>query len=216
MRIYATPLSANGRKVLAVSRELGLQAEIHLINVYRGEGRTPEYLAINPSGKVPTLVDGDFVLFESNAILLYLAEAHGGGRLWPGDARERARIAQWLFWESAHWQPALTPILSERVGHRLMPERIPRPREAPDWSNAHLQPLLRTLETALGAQPFLAGSELTIADFSVAGMTTYFRSASFPFPEFRAIARWYARMQELDSWRQTEDPLWAAQPEDAA
>jgi glutathione S-transferase len=80
LKIYATPLSANGRKVLAVSREFGLQPENHLVNVYRGEGRKPEYLAINPSGKIPTLIEGEFILFESNAILLYLAEAHGGCR----------------------------------------------------------------------------------------------------------------------------------------
>lgn len=59
LKIYATPLSANGRKVLAVSRHLGLNAEIHDVDVYRGEGRTPEYLAINPTGKIPTLAGGD-------------------------------------------------------------------------------------------------------------------------------------------------------------
>ena len=62
MKIYATTLSANGRKVLAVSRQLGLNPEIHDVNVYRGEGRTAQYLAINPSGKIPTLIDGEFVL----------------------------------------------------------------------------------------------------------------------------------------------------------
>ena len=68
LKIYATTLSANGRKVLSVSRHLGLEPEIHDVNVYRGEGRTPQYLAINPSGKIPTLIDGEFVLSESNAI----------------------------------------------------------------------------------------------------------------------------------------------------
>ena len=87
LKIYATPLSANGRKVLAVSRHLGLNADIHEVNVYRGEGRTPQYLAINPSGKIPTLIDGEFVLTESNAILLYLAEAHGANRLWSRDRK---------------------------------------------------------------------------------------------------------------------------------
>jgi glutathione S-transferase len=96
------------RKVLAVSRELELQPDIRLVNVYRGEGRTAEYLAINPTGKIPTLVDGDLTLYQSNAILQYLCEAHGDFRLWSRDPKARARIARWLYWETAHWQPALT------------------------------------------------------------------------------------------------------------
>jgi glutathione S-transferase len=208
LKIYATPLSANGRKVLAVSRHLGLNPGIYDINVYRGEGRSPEYLAINASGKIPTLVDGEFVLTESNAILLYLAEAHGANRLWSSEPKQRSRIAQWLFWESAHWQPTLIVFLSELVGHRLLPERIPSPRHAPDWSSAAVQPILKTLETGLGADAFVSGAEATIADFAVAGMLTYFRAAAFPFERFPKIAAWYARIESFESWRATQSPLW--------
>jgi glutathione S-transferase len=209
LKIYATPLSANGRKVLAVCRHLKLNPEIHEVNVYRGEGRAPEYLAINPSGKIPTLIDGEFVLSESNAILLYLAEAYGASQLWSSDSKQRARIAQWLFWESAHWQPTLIAFLSELVGHRLLPERSPKPRHSPDWSSAPVQPILKTLETGLAAAAFLTGPEPSIADFAVAGMTTYFRAAAFPFQRFPKIADWYARIESIDSWRGTQSPLWA-------
>jgi glutathione S-transferase len=210
LKIYATPLSANGRKVLAVCRQLELNPEIHEVNVYRGEGRNPAYLAINPSGKVPTLVDGELILSESNAILLYLAEAHGGNQLWSSDAKQRGRIAQWLFWESAHWQPTLIGFLSAVVGHRLLPERIPRPQHTPDWSDAGVQRILETLESALGTAAFLMGSQATIADFSVAGMTTYFKAAAFPFQRFPKISGWYARIEALESWRGTLSPVWAA------
>jgi glutathione S-transferase len=189
--------------VLAVSRHLGLNPEIHDVNVYRGEGRSPEYLAINPSGKIPTLVDGEFVLSESNAILQYLAEAHGANRLWSSESKQRARIAQWLFWESAHWQPTLIAFLSELVGHRLLPERIPKPQHAPDWSSARVQPILMTLETGLSEAAFLCGPTATIADFAVAGMMTYFWAADFPFARFPKIAEWYARMESFESWRGT-------------
>ena len=148
------------------------------------------------------------MLSESNAILIYLAEAHGANRLWSNDPRQRGRIAQWLFWESAHWQPSFM-FLSELVGHRLVPERIPSPKQAPDWSNAVVQPALNTLETAVSANAFLTGAELTIADFAVAGMTTYFRAAGFPFQRFPNIAAWYARIESLESWRETLAPLWA-------
>ena len=120
--LYATPLSANGRKVLAVSQHVGLTPEIRLVDVYRGEGRTAEYLAINPSGKIPALVEGDFTLTESNAILQYLCEAHGDCRLWSREAKARGAIARWLFWESAHWQPVLT----SAVGIRRAPAAAQR------------------------------------------------------------------------------------------
>jgi glutathione S-transferase len=210
LKIYATPLSANGRKVLAVSRHLGLNPEIHDVNVYRGEGQSVQYLAVNPSGKIPALIDGEFMLAESNAILLYLAEAHGGNRLWSNEAKLRARIAQWLFWESAHWQPTLIAFLSAVVGHRLLPERIPRPQHAPDWSGALVHPILTTLETALGSAAFLTGPAPTIADFSVAGMMTYFKVADFPFPNFPMISSWYARIEAFESWRETKSSVWAA------
>lgn len=209
LTLYTTPLSANGRKVLAVSRQLELQPDIRLVNVYRGEGRTAEYLAINPSGKIPTLVDGSLTLYESNAILQYLCEAHGDFRLWSRDPKERARIARWLYWECGHWQPVLSALLSTCVGHRLLPEVVPRPAASPDWEAAGLRPLLGVLGATLDASPFLAGDELTIADFAVAGMMTYFPIAGFPFKDHPQLMDWYSRIEMSEGWRATRDPLWS-------
>ena len=99
-----------------------------------------------------------------------------------------------------------------KVAHRLFPRRIPRPRSPPDWNAATIQPLLRTLEAALRAEPFLTGAQLTLADFSVAGMTAYFKAAGFPLHEYPGISHWYARMDELDSWRSTAVSLWTEPP----
>jgi len=208
LTLYSTALSANGRKVLAVSRHLELDIDVREVNVYRGEGRRAEYLAINPSGKIPTLVDGDLTLFESNAIMLYLSEAHGDCRLWSRDPKERGRIARWLFWESAHWQPALAVLLAACVGHRLLPKIVPPPAAAPDWSAAALAPLMHELDTALSASPFVAGDALTIADFAVAGMCTYFDVAGFPFEKHPAFNDWHRRIGMLDAWRATREALW--------
>lgn len=208
--LYTTPLSANGRKVLAVSSHLGLAPEIRLVNVYRGEGRSPEFLAINPAGKIPTLVDGAFTLYESNAILQYLSEAFGDYQLWSREPKARAVIAQWLFWESAHWQPVLTALLSSFVGHKLLPDVLPPPRAGVDWDNELLAPLLNALEMNLATRPFLTGETITIADFSVAGMMTYFRTAQFPFRKTPFLTGWYSRIEALDAWRTTETQLWRA------
>lgn len=210
LTLYTTPLSANGRKVLAITHALGLSPEIRLVDVYRGEGSSAEYLAINPAGKIPALVDGDFTLSESNAILQYLSEAYGNCRLWSRDPKVRARIAQWLFWESAHWQPVLTVVLSAFVGHRLLPDVLPPPAADPDWENELLRPLLARLEGNLSTHRFIAGEHLTIADFSVAGMMTYFRAARFPFAERPNLGDWYVRIEALDAWRSTVTALWAA------
>ena len=206
--LYTTALSANGRKVLAAARQLGLEPDVREVNVYSGQGQAPEYLAINPAGKIPTLVEGDFVLPESNAILQYLCEAHGDFRLFSRDARERAAISSWLFWESAHWQPALVPVLSAFVGHKLLPDVVPAPSGDPDWESELLAPLLRRLDAHLADHLFLAQDALTIADFSVAGMGTYFRSCGFPFASFPHLAAWYGRVDALEAWSGTEADLW--------
>lgn len=208
LTLYTHPRSANGRKPLAVCRHLGLAPEIRLVDVYRGEGRTVEYLAIDPAGRIPALVEDELVLHESNAIMLYLCEAHGDGRLWPAAPLERARIARWLFWEAAHWQPALTAVLSACVGHRLLPDVVPAPERPPDWQDPRLAPLLAGLERSLADRTWLEGDAPSLADFGVAAMTTYFRCGAFPSDAFPAIRGWLERLDALDAWRASADPLW--------
>ncbi|MGH7291045.1 MAG: glutathione S-transferase family protein [Myxococcota bacterium] len=207
--LHTTRLSANGRKPLAVSHHLGLAPEIRGVNVYAGEGRSPAYLALNPLGKIPTLVDGDFTLSESNAIVVYVSEAHGGLRLFSREPRARADILRWLFWESSHWQPSLSLVLAPIVGHRLLPKVVPAPASAPDWAHAQLAPQLAFLEAQLAGRAFLTGSELTLADFAVGGMTTYFRAADFPWSAWPNIRAWCGRLDALEAWQASADPLWS-------
>ena len=206
--LYTTPLSANGRKPLALCHALALEPEIRLVNVYAGEGRSPEFLAINPLGKVPALVDGGFRLVESNALLVYIAEQHGGSRFFAAEPRARAEILRWLFWEASAWQPALSAVLAPCVGHRLAPQHVPAPSAPPDWRSPQLAPLLAHLDAELARRAFLCGSELTIADLSVAGMTTYFRQAGFPAGAWPNLSAWLARIEALEAWKSSSDPLW--------
>ena len=206
--LYTTALSANGRKPLAVCHHLGLAPEICEVDVYRGEGQSPGFLAVNPSGKIPALVDDGLTLCESNAILVYLAEAYGGDALWSPEPAERARIGRWLFWESAHWQPAVSTVLAGCVGHRLLPDVVPAPEVPPDWQDGPLRTQLGLLEETLRARPFLAGDALSLADFSVAGMTTYFASAGFPEREFPAFDEWRGRIEALPGWQASAAELW--------
>jgi glutathione S-transferase len=207
-KIYSTTLSGNGRKVLALCHHLRLKPEVHEVNVYRGEGQTPEYLTINPAGKIPTLVENNFILSESNAILQYICEAYSDCQLFSKLPQEKAYIASWQFWEAAHWQPALTPVLAPLIGHKLFPETLPAPSDVPDWNNEQLQPLLSRLEAHLQNHAYLAGEKLTIADFSVAGMMTFFRTAGFPFDAYSNLTAWYGRIENLEAWQETENELW--------
>jgi glutathione S-transferase len=206
--LYTTPLSANGRKVLAVSHHLGLEPEVKLINVYKGEGRTPEYLTINPSGKIPTLVDGDLTLWESNAIVQYLSEAYGGFRLSSRDPKRRADISRWLFWESSQWQPMFVPVLAAFVGQLLLSEAAaPAPAEV-NWGDERFQTLATFLDAHLRGREFIVGDEVTLADFSVAAMMMYVRPAKFPFDVFANIGAWYARVEGLEAWRASAAGPW--------
>jgi glutathione S-transferase len=118
-------------------------------------------------------------------------------------AAERGKIAQWLFWESAHWQPALTAILGGVVGHALFPDKMLRPAVPPDWHGAAVQGLLTQLQRALQLTRFVCAAAPTLADFSVAGVTTYFKVGNFPFDDYPAIRRWYEDMNGLDAWSAT-------------
>jgi glutathione S-transferase len=209
-KLYTHHHSANGRKVLAIVSCLKLQPEIIPINVYAGEGQEPDYLKINPFGKIPTLVDGEFILWESNAILQYIAEKYGNYQLSSRDVQIRAEIIQWFCWEQSHWQTSISTVLAPVVGHKLVPALVPKPKEAPNWKHPEFNRWVNFLNIYLGKKKFLVNNQFSTADISVAGMVTYFRFAEFPFQEFPAFRDWYEHIESLDAWKESESPLWAA------
>jgi glutathione S-transferase len=101
VRLYHFPTSPNCLKVCAVAYEIGIELELATVNIFKGESGSAAFRALNPNGLVPVLVDGDFVLWESNAILTYLASNYGSLALISTDARRPADIDRWLHWESA-------------------------------------------------------------------------------------------------------------------
>ncbi len=95
MKLYHFPHSPNTRKVLAVINYLELDTELEMVNLVTGEQMKPEFIQLNPNHKIPTLEDGDFSLWESNAIMQYLATQKPGNKLWPSDSKVQADISRW-------------------------------------------------------------------------------------------------------------------------
>jgi len=210
LKLYTTALSANGRKALAVGRHLALEIEVQDVDVYAGDGQSPEFLAVDRAGKVPVLVDGDLTLTESNAILIYLSEAHGEYRLWSREARRRAEISRWLFWESSEWQPALAAVLAGFVGPLVVPE-LAKVAPAPvHWKDERLVGPVEYLDAWLASREFVAGEELTLADFSLGGMAMYLHKAGLSAETYPNVIAWYERLQSVPAWKATAAGPWAA------
>src|SRR5271166_4644080 len=115
MKLYHNPLSPNVRRVRLTAAVLGLELEEKKLDFAKGEHKNPEYLALNPNGAVPTLVDGDFVLTESRAIMQYLASKKPESGLLPRDEAARADVLRWQFWDAAHFSPQLGTFTFQKI-----------------------------------------------------------------------------------------------------
>lgn len=207
IKIHGTLQSANFRKVVAVARELEIEYTHVNNDVYKGEGQTQSYLAINKLGQIPTLIVENDVITESNAIIIYLSECSSRKELYDLDLLRQSVINQWLFWESSQWQPMLSKVMGAHVGHKLLPTVIPVPTSKTDWELPECTKLLSYLESCL-TNEWLTGANLSLADFSVAAMTTYFKACAFPFDLYPNINRWYIAINSLQSWKSTETEIW--------
>jgi len=210
LTLYATLLSANGRKVFAVARQLELTFKLIETNVYRGEGNESAFRDINPWGKIPSLEDQGFCLWESNAIIVYLAERYGASHLYGHNEQQRADILRWLFWESAHWQPVLNRILAARVAQVLFKQTEQAPIDC-NWRDQELSAMMQVLQSRLSQHAFITGDQISLADFSLAAMTTYFKACDFPAHDFPAFGAWLKRMDEMSSWQTSLHETWQMQ-----
>ena len=167
--LYTAP-TPNGYKVSIALEELGLPYDMHVLAFDKGEQKTPEFLKLNPNGRIPAIVDSDvpggFAVFESGAILMYLAEKTG--RLLPSDAQGRSRVIQWLMWQMG----GLGPMMGQaNVFARYFPERIASVTERYLRESRRL---LEVLDLRLADNEYLAG------DYSIADI------ASFPWARIHA------------------------------
>jgi glutathione S-transferase len=204
MKFYSFPPSPNVRKVNAVIAYLEIgNIEHRLVNLAKGEHKQPEYLAINPMGTLPALVDDSgLVLWESNAICQFLCERRGDTQLYPRAPQVRADIARWLFWEASSWAHAAAILTHENVRKPML--GIGQPDAARVSQGESLfRPLARLLDEHLANRPFLVGNAVTLADFVVGGAVTYLERGRFPTAEFPHLQAWWARLHQIPAWLET-------------
>jgi glutathione S-transferase len=197
MQLYTAVISPNGKRVRICAEELGVALDPVLLDFQKGEPRKPEYLAKNPMGKIPTLTDGDLVLWESAAILCYLARK-AGGSLWPAGPREEADLLRWLFYCSCHIDPYFTTLVVERF---IKARRGAAPDEALTASAEQwLARFLPVVDQQLAEREYVTGT-FGLADIALGcslELSPMVRYDLSPYPHVRA---WLDRLHARESWK---------------
>ena len=199
-KLYQYPLSQHSRRVVSLLEEAGLEYEPIPVEMANGEHMSAQYRAINPNHQVPTLLDGDIKLHESNAILRYLCVKHALTDWYPADLPARAAVEQWLDWTQCRLGPAVTSIVFNRVfmGDKGDQAAIARGIE-------QMVELADILENDLDGKVFLAGDGPTIADLALAS-NLFQLSLAKEMPVTDNIQGWYARVCTLEGFVKSLPP----------
>jgi len=202
MKLYHNPLSPNVRRVRLTAAVLGIELEEKKLDFAKGEHKNPEYLALNPNGAVPTLVDGDFVLTESRAIMQYIASKKPESGLLPRDEAGRADVTRWQFWDAAHFSPQMGTLGFERVIKGMMGLGEPDVAKVQD-ALGNFRRFAAVLDKRLEGKQYIVGNALTIADLTLASSLMYAKQVEAPLAEFPNVNAWFSRISALDGWKKT-------------
>jgi len=189
----------NPRKACAVAKYLGSPVEFVRVDLAKGESRKPEFLAVNPNGKVPALTDGSLRLWEADAIMGYLAKV-AGSDLSPSDGRQ-IEVMRWLSWNAHHFTRHAGMLYFQNLIKPHLLGSAPDPA-AVEEATGFFKQFAAVLNDHLRGRKYLVGDTLTIADFSVAITLPYAEKAKIPVAAFPEIERWHARLDELPAWRE--------------
>jgi len=203
MRLYYHPISTNSRRALLAAVHLHAPVDLVLVDLFKGEHLAPGFLQLNPNHRVPVLDDAGFVLWESHAIMQYLADKTPGQTLYPSELRARADVNRWLFWCAAHLMPAVGALNWENnIKGRLG-------LGAPDAAivargEEEMRELGAVLDAHLAQRAWISGDALTLADFAIAAPLADSVRAKLPVDGLQHVQRWFAAVRALDAWKATE------------
>lgn len=196
IRIYGSPRTSSGRCFLLLE-ELALPYEVAPLDMMGGrEHKSEAYLRLNPNGKVPALVDGDFVLWESMAINWYLAEKYRP-ELLGTNPRENGLIQQWTFWSVTELQPPLVDMIIQLM---FTPDDK-RDMNVAAKARAKIPPLLKVLDETLKGKSHIVGDRFTLADINVASVVNITAAFDVPLAEYPNLLKWFASMKERPAFK---------------
>lgn len=199
MKIYWIEAQAPHR-VLALVKLLGLDAEFIHLDAAAGEHKKPPYSDLNPNRKVPTLVEGDMVLWEASAIMAYLSNK-AGSDMWPAhNPDEQVEVLRWLSWNDCHWNTATGPFYFEHVVKKKFGLGAPD-LELLEHKKKDLIRLAKILDDHLEGRDWVALDRLSIADFQLAGMACHGRGGVMPFEDFPNLTAWLDRLDTIPAWK---------------
>jgi glutathione S-transferase len=203
IELYVFPPSPRAFKVMAVANHLGIDTTLRMVDLLKGDQKGADFAAMNPNMRMPVLKDGDYVLWESDAILQYLAGQKPGNGLFPSNERARLDITRWQFWGVAHWDPACAVLIFENL---LKPAILkmgdPDPAAVAKGTETFHR-VAQVLDGQLKGRTFVAGETLTLADFSLGAPMNLAELAGLPVGSYGEINRWYGTLRALPSWQKT-------------
>jgi glutathione S-transferase len=204
MKLYGDPGSGSTRRVFAALYHIGVEFEFELIDLFKGDNRTPEFLALNPNGMIPVLVDDDVVLWEASAINLHLTEKFGSDLLPAGS--NRALTLQWMFWAAEHWRQGPPALFGERIVKVAM--GVPQdPRVIAD-ADASIRKFAAVLEQHLSNRRYVVGERFSLADIDLAATFSHLTRTHPPYAEFPNLMAWHQRLlDEVPAWSRTRDEV---------
>jgi len=197
IQLYARRTSSNSQKVLWFLGELGLDYEFVATGGDAGGLQSPAFLALNPNGRVPLLVDGELAVWESHAILRYLAAAHAPARFWPADPAERSRVDRWMDWSQSQFDASFMALF---WGYWRTPESE-RDASVNDRNIALCRHYLSILDRALAGHTYVVGDRLSLADIPVGALMYRYANLGVTAELGPRVGDWYARLCERAVFR---------------
>lgn len=185
---FYTAATPNGYKVSILLEETGLDYRVHVLDLARGDQKQPDFLGVSPNGRVPAIVDDGFAVFESGAILLYLAEKTG--QFLPAEPQARSRVVQWLMWQMSGLGPMMGQL---NVFKRYFPEHLPA---AIDRYERETYRLFGVLDGQLAHHPYVAGPDYSIADMACWPWVRAYEWPGLTLDGHPRLQEWVARIGE--------------------